>query len=233
MAQALQIRQGQGMKIRITGMALTVMLLAACGQAQAPDAAPAAPAPTTEAPAATATVVEKEPSIEDGVDPSVWDNEGEPEDPSAGGELTCADNPLATHFFTLVGGNTVDDCGRKDPKVLAAFNALMKNTAAAESADKEIPSLRERLLSGPSGPGELVVLQGEPWWFYTACQAHDCPGTALAMLYSPNQSKMVGRLTARCRIWWLGEPSDEQRALIEREQPVDKAMLKEEGESCE
>ncbi len=221
------------MKIRITGMVLTVALLAACGQAPAPDAAPAAPAPATEAPAATATVVEKEPSIEDGVDPSVWDNEGEPEDPGAGGELTCADNPLATHFFTLVGGNTVDDCGRKDPKVLAAFNALMKNTAAAESADKEIPSLRERLLSGPSGPGELVVLQGEPWWFYTACQAHDCPGTALAMLYSPDQSKMVGRLTARCRIWWLGEPSDEQRALIEREQPVDKAMLKEEGESCE
>ncbi len=221
------------MKIRITGMALTVALLAACGQAPAPDAAPAAPAPTTEAPAATATVVEQAQSIKDGVDPSVWDNEGEPEDPGAGGELTCADNPLATHFFTLVGGNTVDDCGRKDPKVLAAFNALMKNTAAAESADKEIPSLRERLLSGPSGPGELVVLQGEPWWFYTACQAHDCPGTALAMLYSPDQSKMVGRLTARCRIWWLGEPSDEQRALIEREQPVDKAMLKEEGESCE
>ncbi len=221
------------MKIRITGMALTVALLAACGQAPAPDAAPAALAPTTEAPAATATVVEQAPSIEDGVDPAVWDNEGEAEDPSAGGELTCADNPLATHFFTLVGGNTVDDCGRKDPKVLAAFNALMKNTATAESADKEIPSLRERLLSGPSGPGELVVLQGEPWWFYTACQAHDCPGTALAMLYSPDQSKMVGRLTARCRIWWLGEPSDEQRALIEREQPVDKAMLKEEGESCE
>lgn len=221
------------MKIRITGMVLTVALLAACGQAPAPDAAPTAPAPITEAPAATATVVEQAPSIEDGVDPSVWDNEGEPEDPSAGGELTCADNPLATHFFTLVGGNTVDDCGRKDPKVLAAFNALMKNTAAAESADKEIPSLRERLLSGPSGPGELVVLQGEPWWFYTACQAHDCPGTALAMLYSPDQSKMVGRLTARCRIWWLGEPSDEQSALIEREQPVDKAMLKEEGESCE
>ncbi|HIE1459747.1 TPA: Ivy family c-type lysozyme inhibitor [Stenotrophomonas maltophilia] len=221
------------MKVRITGMALTVALLAACGQAPAPDAAPTAPAPATEAPAATATVVEQAPSTEDGVDPSVWDNEGEPEDPGAGGELTCADNPLATHFFTLVGGNTVDDCGRKDPKVLAAFNALMKNTAAAESADKEIPSLRERLLSGPSGPGELVVLQGEPWWFYTACQAHDCPGTALAMLYSPDQSKMVGRLTARCRIWWLGEPSDEQRALIEREQPVDKAMLKEEGESCE
>ncbi|UUS15363.1 hypothetical protein NMB32_06070 [Stenotrophomonas sp. CD2] len=148
-------------------MALTVALLAACGQAPAPDAAPAAPAPATEAPAATATVVEKAPSIEDGVDPSVWDNEGEPEDPSAGGELTCADNPLATHFFTLVGGNTVDDCGRKDPKVLAAFNALMKNTAAAESADKEIPSLRERLLSGPSGLAN--------WWCCRASRGGSIP----------------------------------------------------------
>lgn len=211
--------------MRITGMAMMAALLAACGQApeKTGEAAPAAaPVPTTEAPAATATVVEK-----------VWDSEGEPEDPSAGGELTCADNPLATHFFTLVGGNTVDDCGRKDPKVLAAFNALMKNTAAAESADKEIPSLRERLLSGPSGPGELVVLQGEPWWFYTACQAHDCPGTALAMLYSPTQAKMVGRLTARCRVWWLGEPTAEQREQIDQRQPLQDAALKEDSALCE
>ncbi len=88
------------MKMRITGMAMMAALLAACGQApeKTGETAPAvAPAPTAEAPAAVATVVEKEPSAEDGVDPSVSDNEGEPEDPSAGGELTCVDNPLATH----------------------------------------------------------------------------------------------------------------------------------------
>nr|WP_239684198.1 Ivy family c-type lysozyme inhibitor [Stenotrophomonas maltophilia] len=217
-------------------MALVVGLLVACGQAPekaaetAPVVASDAPAGT---PAATTTVVESEPSIEDGVDPSVWDSEGEPEDSGGGRELTCKDNPLATHFFTLVGGNTVDDCGRKDPKVPAAFDALMKGTQAAESADKDIPSLRERLLSGPSGPGELLVLQGEPWWFYTACQAHDCPGTALAMLYSPDQSKMVGRLTARCRVWWLGEPTAEQREQIEQLRPLDDAALKEDSALCE
>jgi len=217
-------------------MALVVGLLVACGQAPekaaetAPVVASDAPAGT---PAATTTVVESEPSIEDGMDPSVWDSEGEPEDSGVGRELTCKDNPLATHFFTLVGGNTVDDCGRKDPKVLAAFDALMKGTQAAESADKDIPSLRERLLSGPSGPGELLVLQGEPWWFYTACQAHDCPGTALAMLYSPDQSKMVGRLTARCRVWWLGEPTVEQREQIEQLRPLDDAALKEDSAICE
>lgn len=226
------------MTSRMIGIAAMVALLAACTQTPAADAGTAAPpaataASATEAPAATATVVENEPSIEDGVDPSVWDNEGEPEAETPGAELTCKDNPLATYFFTLVGGNSVDDCGRKDPKVLAAFNALMKNTAAAESPDKSIPSLRERLLSGPSGPGELMVLQGEPWWLYTACQAHQCPTTALAMLYSPTQSKMVGRLTARCKVWWLGEPTAEQRALIDRERPVDEAMLKEEGDPCE
>lgn len=224
------------MRFRVAGMALVVGLLVACGQAPekaaetAPVVASDAPAGT---PAATTTVVESEPSIEDGVDPSVWDSEGEPEDSGGGRGLTCKDNPLATHFFTLVGGNTVDDCGRKDPKVLAAFDALMKGTQAADSADKDIPSLRERLLSGPSGPGELLVLQGEPWWFYTACQAHDCPGTALAMLYSPDQSKMVGRLTARCRVWWLGEPTAEQREQIEQLRPLDDAALKEGSALCE
>jgi len=209
-------------------MSWMIALLAACSQAPAPQVAP-----EPAAAAATATVVEPEASIEDGVDPSVWDNEGEPEEQTPGAELTCKDNPLATHFFTLVGGNTVDDCGRKDAKVLAVFNALMQNTASAEASDKDIPPLRTRLLSGPSGPGELVVLQGEPWWFYTACQAHDCPGTALAMLYSPEQSKMVGRLTARCRVWWLGEPTAAQRERIEQLRPLDDAALTEDSALCE
>lgn len=231
------------MKKRITGMAMMIALLAACGQAPeraAESAHTATPVATVEAAAATVTVAATEPSIEDGVDPSVWDNEGEPESepeseppPAADAELACTDDPLATYFFTLVGGNSVDDCGRKDPKVLAAFDALMKGTQDAESSDKAIKPLRARLLSGPSAPGQPYQLQGETWWFYTACQAHQCPNTALAMLYSPAQATMVGRLTARCRVWWLGEPTDEQRALIEHEQPLDEAMLKDEGASCE
>lgn len=217
------------MTSRYIGLSWMIALLAACSQAPAPPPAAAA----SEAPVAIATAVEPDASSEAGVDPAVWDNEGEPEQETPGAALTCKDNPLATHFFTLVGGNTVDDCGRKDPKVLAAFDTLMQNTAAAEAGNKDIAPLRERLLSGPSGPGELVVLQGEPWWFYTACQAHDCPGTALAMLYSPGQSKMVGRLTARCRVWWLGEPTPEQREQIEQLRPLDDATLKEDSALCE
>lgn len=227
------------MKIRTMGMSWLVALLAACGQAPAPQTTPVAAAPAAaDAPAATATTTESagEPSIEAGVDPSVWDNEGEPESeppPPPNTELTCADNPLATYFFTLVGGNSVDDCGRKDPKVLAAFDALMKGTQQAESSDTEIKPLRARLLSGPSAPGQPHTLQDGTWWLYTACQAHQCPSTALVVLYSPTQSKMVGRLTARCRVWWLGEPDAAQRALIEQERPQDEAMLKEEGDTCE
>jgi len=53
------------------------------------------------------------------------------------------------------------------------------------------------------------------------------------MLYSPDQSKMVGRLTARCRVWWLGEPTAEQRAQIEQRQPLQDAALKEDSALCE
>jgi len=83
---------------RHIGLSWMIALLAACSQAPAPPAgtepAPAAATPT-DVPAA-ATVVEPEPTIEDDVDPSVWDNEGEPEEQTPGAELTCKDNPLAT-----------------------------------------------------------------------------------------------------------------------------------------
>lgn len=79
----------------------------------------------------------------------------------------------------------------------------------------------------------LLLVAANLGWFYTACQAHDCPGTALAMLYSPTEAKMVGRLTARCRVWWLGEPTAEQRAQIEQRQPLQDAALKEDSALCE
>lgn len=99
------------MKSRSIGMSWMIALLAACSHAPAPQVAP-----EPAAAAATATVVEPEASIEDGVDPSVWDNEGEPEEQTPGAELTCKDNPLATHFFTLVGGNTWTTAAARTPR---------------------------------------------------------------------------------------------------------------------
>jgi len=53
------------------------------------------------------------------------------------------------------------------------------------------------------------------------------------MLYSPEQSKMVGRLTARCRVWWLGGPTAAQREQIEQLRPLDDAALTEDSALCE
>jgi len=94
--------------------------------------------------------------------------------------------------------------------------------------------LREKppLVRGLVGAHASFTLSDET---LAACAeaAHDCPGTALAMLYSPTEAKMVGRLTARCRVWWLGEPTAEQRAQIEQRQPLQDAALKEDSALCE
>ena len=108
----------------------------------------------------------------------------------------------------------------------------LKDAAAAESADAELPPLRERLLSGPSAPGTPLQLQDQTWWYYSACQAHQCSSTALDMLYAPTQAKMVGRLVAECKVGWLAAPNAAQRALIEATKPLDAAALQGDGESC-
>lgn len=219
------------MKRRVIGLSLLVLLLAGCEQvSEKPADTAAVAAVAVEAPAApvsaTATTVPDD--VEAGVGPSVWDNEGEPEGETPGAEITCEQEPLATYFFTLVGRNSVDNCGRTDPKVLAAFDALMAGTAKAESPDTEIPPLRDRLLSGPSGPGQPVEVDGTTWWYYSACQAHQCNTNQLVMLYEPTQSKMVGRLLTQCKLWWLGEPTAAQRALLDTRTPVDPALLSDE-----
>ncbi|KRG65569.1 hypothetical protein ABB26_03195 [Stenotrophomonas humi] len=216
------------MKRRIVGVSVLALLLAGCEQvSDARGDTAAVPAAAVEAAAepasAMATTVPDD--VEAGVDPSVWDNEGEPEGETPGAEISCEQEPLATHFFTLVGGNSVDNCGRADPKALAAFDALMAGTSKAESPDTEVPPLRDRLLSGPSAPGQPMEVDGKTWWYYSACQAHQCNTNQLVMLYEPTQSKMVGRLLTQCKVWWLGEPTAAQRALLDTRSPVDPALL--------
>ncbi|WP_269789835.1 Ivy family c-type lysozyme inhibitor [Stenotrophomonas sp. Iso1] len=216
------------MKRRIIEVSLLVFLLAGCEQvADTRVDTAAVPAPAAEAPpepaSTTATTVPDD--VEAGVDPSVWDNEGEPEGETPGAEITCEQEPLATHFFTLVGGNSVDNCGRTDPKVLAAFDALMAGASQAESPDTEVPPLRDRLLSGPSAPGQPMEVEGKTWWYYSACQAHQCNTNQLVMLYEPTQSTLVGRLVTQCKLQWLGEPTATQRALLDTRSPVDPALL--------
>ena len=225
---------GWNMKVRIFGVSLLVGLLLGCKQMPAGEA---------EGIAAAATVPES--PVKPGADPAgeivdtesspyeEGDPEGDASTPAAfDHEPSCEENPLATYFFTLVGGNTVDNCGRADAKVTAAFDELLKEAAQGDIADPDVPSQRERLLSGPSAPGMPKTLGNETWWFYTACQAHQCDTQQLAMLYQPDHGKMVGRLVSRCKVWWLGSPTAEQRALIDETKPVDPALLKDDA-PCE
>lgn len=218
----------------VAGTALWVLLLAGCGQTGGNANDAAAPPPVSEASAkpAVADAAQELNDVEKGVDPSVWDNEGEPEGETPGAEISCEQEPLATYFFTLVGGNSVDGCGRADAKVLAAFDALIAEAGPAESTEADVPPLRTRLLSGPSAPGQPLPLDGQTWWFYSACQAHQCGTNQLVMLYAPTQSKMVGRLLTQCKMWWLGAPTDAQRALLDETSPVDPELIAE-GVPCE
>lgn len=217
------------MEVRILLAMVLVGALLGCkpvpaGDAQDTATAAALPQPAAQATANTgpaAEVVDTESAPYEEGDP-----EGDAPTPAAFDyEPSCEEAPLATHFFTLVGGNTVDNCGRADAKVTAAFDELMKEAAQGDIADPDVPSQRERLLSGPSAPGVPKTLGGETWWFYTACQAHQCGTHQLAVLYQPEQARMVGRLLSRCQAWWLGDPSAEQRALIDDTRPLDAALL--------
>lgn len=215
-------------------MALLVGSLLGCKQAPAPEGDDVAADTVTAAQEPVASASDAVANEPDDTESAPYE-EGDSDIPTPAGfdyEPSCEENPLATHFFTLVGGNSVDNCGRADPKLTAAFDVLLKEAAQVDSADSDLPSQRDRLLSGPSAPGMPKTLGRETWWFYTACQAHQCDTHQLAMLYQPDHAKLVGRLVSRCQEWWLGDPTVEQRALIDETRPVDPAQLTDEA-TCE
>lgn len=222
------------MKVRIMWVTLLVGSLLGCKPAPAPERDDVAADTVTSAQEHAASASDGVANEPDDTESAPYE-EGESDIPTPAGfdyEPSCEENPLATHFFTLVGGNTVDNCGRADPRVTAAFDELLEEAAKGDIADPDAPAQRERLLSGPSAPGMPKTLGSETWWFYTACQAHQCDTQQLAMLYQPEHGKMVGRLVSRCKVWWLGNPTAEQRALIDETKPVDAALLKDDA-PCE
>ncbi|WP_159094790.1 hypothetical protein [Stenotrophomonas sp. ESTM1D_MKCIP4_1] len=143
---------------------------------------------------------------------------------------TCAEQPLATYLFALVGKGkpAPDDCGRANPDVTRAFATLLAEVPAGEA-----PRLKERLLTGPSAAGKPLSINGQTWWLYSACQAHACGTTQLAALYDPAGRHMVGRLTLNCAIRWLGNPSDAQRAVLDARMPANLEMVRRLGDCGE
>jgi len=140
---------------------------------------------------------------------------------------TCAEQPLATYLFALVGKGkpAPDGCGRSNADVTRAFDTLL-----AEVPADAAPRLKERLLTGPSAAGKPLSIEAQTWWLYSACQAHACGTTQLAALYDPAHRHMVGRLTLNCEVRWLGNPSDAQRAALDARMPANLEMVRRLGE---
>lgn len=223
------------MNRNFVSLPLLVALLAACQPAGTP---PPAATDATAAPAASATPADvvDSPAAPAAPEPAAAASSAAdmPSDGAASGGVAgevaqprCEDNPLATYLFTLVkpDGNAVDGCGRYDAKVAGAFDALLADMGQAGG-----PKLRQRLLSGPSAAGRPLQVEGRTWWYYTACQAHQCNSTRLTLLFDAERATMVGRLVTRCEAWWPGDPDPAQRAVIEREDPVDLEALKADGD---
>ncbi|WMJ69520.1 Ivy family c-type lysozyme inhibitor [Stenotrophomonas sp. 24(2023)] len=228
------------MNRNFVSLPLLVALLAACQPSgttppAATDAAATSPATAMSAEAVDSPAAPAAPepaagvSAGDGMTPDGTPADGEASGAVAGdaAQPRCEDNPLATYLFTLVkpDGNAVDGCGRYDAKVAGAFDALLADMGQAGG-----PKLRQRLLSGPSAAGRPLQVEGRTWWYYTACQAHQCNSTRLTLLFDAERATMVGRLVTRCQAWWPGDPDPEQRAVIEREDPVDLEALKADGD---
>lgn len=228
------------MNRNFVSLPLLVALLAACQPSATPppaaaDAVAASPATATategvESPtAASAAEPATSPATAESMPPDSMTADATATEAAAGdaAQPRCEDNPLATYLFTLVkpDGHAVDGCGRYDAKVAGAFDALLADLGQAGG-----PALRQRLLSGPSAAGRPLQVDGRTWWYYTACQAHQCNSTRLTLLFDAERATMVGRLVTRCEAWWPGDPDPAQRALIEREDPVDLAALKADGD---
>ena len=101
---------GWNMKVRILGVTLLVGLLLGCKQMPAGDvegvaaAVPVPASPGKPSADSVAEIVDTESSPYEEGDP-----EGDALTPAAFDyEPSCEEAPLATHFFTLVGGNTVE-----------------------------------------------------------------------------------------------------------------------------
>lgn len=84
----------------------------------------------------------------------------------------------------------------------------------------DMKMLRKRLLSGPATEGSLWKVGESREWLYQTCQEHQCNVTNVALLYDEQSHRTAGRLLYRCTPQWLGNPSDAEKALIEREYPI-------------
>ncbi|WP_157379310.1 hypothetical protein [Burkholderia ubonensis] len=128
--------------------------------------------------------------------------------------VTPASSGYKTEIFNLAdpAGNQYGTAtGRA---VSAAFDHFL------DLSGLDVKMLRKRLLSGPATEGSLWKVGESREWLYQTCQEHQCNVTNVALLYDEQSHRTAGRLLYRCTPQWLGNPSDAEKALIEREYPI-------------
>ena len=81
------------------------------------------------------------------------------------------------------------------------------------------PKLEKKLLSGPAPKGRYIKINGSRLFYYTACQAHWCSSTNLAMLFDPNTKEAVGLLNYRCDTHYLNLKNEYQKIWFEALDP--------------
>ncbi len=100
-----------------------------------------------------------------------------------------------------------------DPDVNKAFKSLLKKAPVVD------PKLEKKLLSGPASKGRYVNIEGSRYFYYTACQAHWCSATNLAMLFNPSTKEAVGVLNYKCDTYYLNFKDDAQKIWFDTLNP--------------
>ncbi|MFL9960507.1 hypothetical protein PQR02_05090 [Paraburkholderia sediminicola] len=128
--------------------------------------------------------------------------------------VTPTSSEYKTEIFNLVDPDGERYGTASGRAVSAAFDSFVNLSGL------DVQILRRRLLSGPATAGSLWKVDESREWLYHICQAKQCNVTNVALLYDEQSHRTAGRLLYRCTPQWLGNPSNAEKALIEKEYPI-------------
>lgn len=100
-----------------------------------------------------------------------------------------------------------------DPDVSKSFRLLLQKAPVHDA------KLEKKLLSGPAPKGRYLKVEGARLFYYTACQAHWCSSTNLAMLFDPSTKEAMGVLNYRCDTHYLNLKNNSQKAWFDALNP--------------
>lgn len=129
--------------------------------------------------------------------------------------ITPAQSVYKTEIFNLVLPDSPGSTTKEGRAVSKALNKFLR------SSGLNVKDVWKRLFSGPADEGKLLKMGDDKKWFYTICQAHQCPLTNIDVFYDEKTQQMSGRLLNRCSTYWLGPVTDAEMAFIRNTDPVD------------